>query len=71
MTTINEGPAPSALGQLTICDLSGQLAGAGATRVLAAVGARVSRVEDPVRKGRRDIVRGSPPYGDDRRGIEH
>ena len=70
MTTIHEGPAPSALGHLTICDLSGQLAGAGATRFLAAFGARVIRVEDPVRKGRWDILRGSPPYVDDRRGID-
>jgi benzylsuccinate CoA-transferase BbsF subunit len=60
----------SALGHVTICDLSGQLAGAGATRVLAAFGARVIRVEDPVRKGRWDILRGSPPYVDDRRGID-
>jgi benzylsuccinate CoA-transferase BbsF subunit len=59
-----------ALSHLTICDLSGQLAGAGATRYLAAMGARVIRVEDPVREGRWDIVRGSPPYVDDRRGIE-
>jgi benzylsuccinate CoA-transferase BbsF subunit len=70
MTTLDEGPHPSALGHLTICDLSGQLAGAGATRFLAAFGARVIRVEDPVRKGRWDILRGSPPYVDDRRGID-
>jgi len=59
-----------ALSHITVCDLSGQLAGAGATRYLAAMGARVIRVEDPVRQGRWDIVRGSPPYKDDRRGIE-
>ena len=70
MTTLDEGSNPSALGHLTICDLSGQLAGAGATRFLAAFGARVIRVEDPVRKGRWDILRGSPPYLDDRRGID-
>jgi crotonobetainyl-CoA:carnitine CoA-transferase CaiB-like acyl-CoA transferase len=61
---------PTALGHLTICDLSGQLAGAGATRYLAAFGARVIRVEDPVRQGRWDILRGSVPHVDERRGIE-
>ncbi len=59
-----------ALSHVTICDLSGQLAGAGATRYLAALGARVIRVEDPVRQGAWDIVRGSPPYVDERRGME-
>ena len=60
----------AALQHLTICDLSGQLAGAGATRYLAAFGARVIRVEDPVRQGRWDILRGSMPHVDERRGIE-
>ncbi len=60
----------TALGHVTICDLSGQLAGAGATRYLAAFGARVIRVEDPVRQGRWDILRGSMPHVDERRGIE-
>ena len=59
-----------ALSHLTICDLTGQLAGAGSTRYLAALGARVIRVEDPVRQGRWDILRGSTPHVDDRRGIE-
>lgn len=54
------------LSGLRICDLSGQLAGAGATRVLAAFGAQVIRVEDPVTRGLWDIVRAMPPYlGDD------
>jgi crotonobetainyl-CoA:carnitine CoA-transferase CaiB-like acyl-CoA transferase len=65
-----DGTAGSALGHLTVCDLSGQLAGAGATRYLAAFGARVIRVEDPVREGRWDIIRGAIPHVDDRRGIE-
>lgn len=52
---------PSALGHIRICDLSGQLAGAGATRVLAAFGAEVIRVEDPVTKGLWDIVRQMAP----------
>lgn len=63
-------PDGTALGHVIICDLSGQLAGAGATRYLAAFGARVIRVEDPVRQGRWDITRGSSPYKDDRRGNE-
>jgi crotonobetainyl-CoA:carnitine CoA-transferase CaiB-like acyl-CoA transferase len=56
-----------ALAHVRICDLSGQLAGAGATRVLAAFGAQVVRVEDPVTRGLWDIVRQIGPYvGDDR-----
>ena len=55
-----------ALSHVRICDLSGQLAGAGATRVLAAFGAQVIRVEDPVTRGLWDIVRQIGPYvGDD------
>ena len=52
---------PGALGHIRICDLSGQLAGAGATRFLAAFGAEVIRVEDPVTKGLWDIVRQMAP----------
>ena len=59
-----------ALSHIRICDLSGQLAGAGATRYLATVGAQVIRVEDPVKQGSWDIVRGAGPFVDDRRGIE-
>ncbi len=62
-------PSP-ALSHLRICDLTGQLAGAGATRVLAAFGAEVIRVEDPTRKGRWDILRGGAPFVDERRGLE-
>ena len=55
-----------ALAHVRICDLSGQLAGAGATRVLAAFGAQVIRIEDPVTRGLWDIVRQIGPYvGDD------
>lgn len=60
----------SALGHLRICDFTGQLAGAGATRWLAAFGAEVIRIEDPVRHGRWDILRGSPPFVDERRGVD-
>jgi crotonobetainyl-CoA:carnitine CoA-transferase CaiB-like acyl-CoA transferase len=59
----------TALSHVRVCDLTGQLAGAGSTRFLAAFGAQVIRVEDPVRQGTWDILRGVPPYVDDRRGI--
>ncbi|MEO8695004.1 MAG: CoA transferase [Acidimicrobiales bacterium] len=59
-----------ALAGVRVCDLSGQLAGAGATRFLAAFGAEVIRVEDPVRRGGWDILRGGRPYVDERRGPE-
>ena len=59
-----------ALSHLRICDFTGQLAGAGATRALAAFGAQVIRIEDPVREGRWDILRGTQPYVDERRGVE-
>lgn len=59
-----------ALRHIRVCDLSGQLAGAGATRLLAAFGAQVIRVEDPTNQGGWDVVRGGPPYLDERRGIE-
>jgi crotonobetainyl-CoA:carnitine CoA-transferase CaiB-like acyl-CoA transferase len=52
-----------------VCDFTGQLAGAGATRLLAAYGAEVIRIEDPVREGRWDILRGVEPFIDERRGI--
>jgi benzylsuccinate CoA-transferase BbsF subunit len=66
----SEPPVGSgALAGLRVCDLTGQLAGAGATRFLAALGAAVIRVEDPVRQGRWDILRGAPPFVDERRGV--
>jgi crotonobetainyl-CoA:carnitine CoA-transferase CaiB-like acyl-CoA transferase len=58
-----------ALAGLRICDFCGQLAGAGATKWLAAFGAEVIRIEDPTRDGRWDILRGIAPYLDERRGI--
>ena len=60
----------TALGGLRICDFSGQLAGAGATRFLAAMGAEVIRVEDPVTQGYWDALRGVPPFVDERRGTD-
>jgi crotonobetainyl-CoA:carnitine CoA-transferase CaiB-like acyl-CoA transferase len=51
-----------ALSGIRICDLSGQLAGAGATRMLAAFGAQVIRIEDPATRGLWDIVRSMPPH---------
>jgi crotonobetainyl-CoA:carnitine CoA-transferase CaiB-like acyl-CoA transferase len=65
-----QGMQDTALEGIRICDLSGQLAGAGATRYLAAMGAEVIRVEDPVRRGRWDILRGFPPFKDGVPGIE-
>ncbi len=59
-----------ALSHVRICDFTGVLAGAGATRTLAAFGAQVIRVEDPVRQGRWDILRGSRPFKDERRGVD-
>jgi crotonobetainyl-CoA:carnitine CoA-transferase CaiB-like acyl-CoA transferase len=61
---------PQALAGVRICDFSGQLAGAGATEWLAAFGAEVIRIEDPVRHGRWDILRGIAPFVDERRGID-
>lgn len=58
----NASRHPGPLSDTRICDLSGQLAGAGATRMLAAFGAQVIRVEDPVTNGLWDIVRQMPPY---------
>ena len=60
---------PTALSSIRICDFSGILAGAGATKFLAAFGVDVIRVEDPIREGRWDVVRGNPPFKDERRGI--
>ena len=62
--------SPGALARFRICDFTGQLAGAGATRWLAAFGADVIRIEDPVRQGTWDILRAMPPYVDDRRGVD-
>ncbi|MDH3682373.1 MAG: CoA transferase [Acidimicrobiia bacterium] len=69
-TTAPPGAAPGALSHIRVCDFTGQLAGAGATRWLGAFGAEIIRIEDPIRKGRWDILRGSPPFKDERRGIE-
>ncbi|OBJ66308.1 CaiB/BaiF CoA transferase family protein [Mycobacterium asiaticum] len=60
---------PGALSHLRVCDLGGQLAGAGATKILAAFGAQVIRVEDPVSRGMWDALRGVGPFVDDRRGV--
>ena len=59
-----------ALSRYRICDFTGQLAGAGATKWLASFGAEVIRIEDPVRQGRWDILRGIDPFVDERRGID-
>ncbi|HEX7035089.1 MAG TPA: CoA transferase [Pseudomonadales bacterium] len=59
-----------ALSKYRICDFTGQLAGAGATKWVAAFGAEVIRIEDPVRQGRWDILRGVEPFVDERRGVD-
>lgn len=58
-----------ALSHLRVCDLGGQLAGAGATKILAAFGAEVIRVEDPATRGMWDALRGVGPFVDERRGV--
>ncbi len=60
----------AALSGIRICDFTGQLAGAGATRALAVFGAQVIRIEDRLRQGQWDIFRGSGPWLDDRRSID-
>lgn len=61
---------PGPLAGYRVCDLTGQVAGSSSTRNLAALGAEVIRVEDPVRKGKWDVLRGMEPYVDERRGNE-
>lgn len=61
-------PSGTALGTVRICDFTGQLAGAGATKWLAAFGAEVIRIEDPVTHGMWDVLRNYDPFVDDRRG---
>jgi crotonobetainyl-CoA:carnitine CoA-transferase CaiB-like acyl-CoA transferase len=61
-------PNGTALGTVRICDFTGQLAGAGATKWLAAFGAEVIRIEDPTNQGQWDVLRNMPPFVDDRRG---
>ena len=59
-----------ALSRFRICDFTGQLAGAGATKWLAAFGAEVIRIEDPATQGRWDVLRSMPPFVDERRGVD-
>jgi len=60
--------AAKALAPIRIVDFSGVLAGAGATRILAAFGAQVIRIENPANNGAWDPIRASPPFKDERRG---
>lgn len=60
-----------ALEGIRICDFTGQLAGAGATKWLSAFGAEVIRIEDPVRQGRWDILRGMEPFKPGQRGLDY
>jgi len=70
VTSEGDKDPPGALAGVRICDFTGQLAGAGATKWLSAFGAEVIRIEDPVMQGRWDILRGNVPFKDERRGIE-
>ncbi len=70
MQRLNGPTNGGALARFRICDFTGQLAGAGATKWLSAFGAEVIRIEDPVRQGRWDILRGGDPFVDERRGID-
>ncbi|NKB96975.1 MAG: CoA transferase [Pseudomonadales bacterium] len=54
-----------------MCDFTGQLAGAGATKWLSAFGAEIIRIEDPVREGRWDILRGMGPFKEGQSGLEY
>lgn len=62
--------AQQALSHIRICDFTGQLAGAGATKFLAAFGAEIIRIENPTNQGRWDILRGNPPYKPGQGGID-
>ena len=66
--TSSDGRCP-ALSRIRICDFTGQLAGAGASRILAVFGAQVIRIEDSLTQGGWDIFRGSGPWIDERRGV--
>ena len=68
---VAESVSETALGTFRICDFTGQLAGAGATKWLTAFGAEVIRIEDPTRDGRWDILRGNPPYKEGQSGLEY
>src|SRR5882724_11302250 len=69
-SNLPDPPFAGALSGIRICDFCGQLAGAGATKWLASFGAEVIRIEDPVRQGRWDILRGLDPFVDERRGVD-
>lgn len=60
--------AGTALSGIRITDFSGVLAGAGNSRILAAFGAEVIRVENPANNGAWDPIRAAPPFIDERRG---
>ncbi len=72
MTSIarKDVPKSTALAHIRICDLTGLLAGAGATRFLAAFGAQVIRVEQPAHeKHRWDFLRGGMSPDGTKQGI--
>jgi len=64
------GRSVKALKGIRVCDFTGQLAGAAATKWLAAFGAEVIRIEDPTNNGAWDVLRNAPPFVDERRGYD-
>jgi len=58
----------TALKGIRVCDFTGQLAGAAATKWMAAFGAEVIRIEDPTNNGAWDVLRNTPPFVDERKG---
>jgi crotonobetainyl-CoA:carnitine CoA-transferase CaiB-like acyl-CoA transferase len=70
MMMSGRGAKSKALSHIRICDLTGLLAGAGATRFLAAFGAQVIRVEQPKHeKHRWDFLRGGMSPDGKQQGI--
>ena len=58
------------LAGVRVVDMTTAWAGPMTGRILAVLGAEVIHIEDPVREGRWDILRGIGPYVDERRGLE-
>jgi crotonobetainyl-CoA:carnitine CoA-transferase CaiB-like acyl-CoA transferase len=72
MTESGREAKSTALSHIRICDLTGLLAGAGATRFLAAFGAQVIRVEQPAHeKHRWDFLRGGMSPDGTKQGINY
>jgi crotonobetainyl-CoA:carnitine CoA-transferase CaiB-like acyl-CoA transferase len=66
---MSQSPLPGPLTGVRIIDLTWLLVGAGATRLLATLGAEVIRIEAPA-DGRQDAMRLRPPYMFEQRGYQ-